>query len=154
MGVIPDDVRAFAAAVKTCVVGTQIPDGRMRQSVTYFVIDGENILVSTVKSRGKARDVERTGRASICIFGHAPPFPSVTVEGPARIVAEKAEAGELTRRISKVIFDLDDSKLPTDDAVAATGRVVLEITAERCYGASYIPPVPSADEGIGGRSVE
>lgn len=136
---LSDAVRAFASKVKTCAVGTTRPDGSVRQSVTYFALDGDKILISTVADRAKARDVTRTGRASVCVFGHEKPFPSVTLEGPARIVAEKAQAGELTRRISSMVFGIDPATAPSDDDIAKAGRVVLEITAERVYGASYVP---------------
>lgn len=137
---LTDAIRSFATTVKTCVVGTTRPEGGVRQSVTYFFLDGDDtVLISTTATRAKALDVRRTGRVSICVFGHEKPFPSVTIEGPARIVDDPAQVGELTRRLSGAVFGMDPSKAPSDEDLRKAGRVILELTPERCYGASYIP---------------
>lgn len=137
---LTDRIRSFAATAKTCVVGTSRPDGGIRQSVTYFFLDvDDSVLISTIATRAKALDVARTGRLSICVFGHEKPFPSVTIEGAARILNDPAQVGELTRRLSSAVFGADPSKGPSDEDLQKAGRVVLRLTPERWYGASYIP---------------
>lgn len=137
---LTDAIRSFATAVKTCVVATTRPDGRVRQSVTYFHLDADDsVLISTTARRAKALDVARTGRLSICVFGHEKPFPSVTIEGAARILDDPARVGELTRRLTAAVFGGDQSNAPSDEDLQKAGRVILELTPERCYGASYIP---------------
>ncbi|GAA2212502.1 hypothetical protein GCM10009850_079640 [Nonomuraea monospora] len=78
-------VRDFLAHHTAGVLATTRPDGGTRQSVVYFALDGDRLLISTEPGRAKAADVRRTGRASLCVLGGAPPYPSVTLEGSARI---------------------------------------------------------------------
>ncbi len=137
---LTDAIRSFAGTVKTCVVGTIRPDGGVRQSVTYFFLDADDsVFISTTATRAKAMDVARTGRLSICVFGHEKPFPSVTIEGPTRIIDDPAKVGELTRRLTSAVFGGDPSKAPSDEDLQQAGRVILELAPERWYGASYIP---------------
>jgi PPOX class probable F420-dependent enzyme len=130
-----EEVRRFLDIEPVGVVSTLRPDGTPRQSVIYFIRDGARILISTESKRAKARDVERCGRASLCVVGHARPFPSVTVEGPARIVRSGiavASARIFTRMTG------DDPPELTDEKLAGLDRVILEISVDRVYGASYL----------------
>lgn len=136
MGALTERVRSFLDAQPVGVLGTTRADGAVRQTLVYHVVDGDRVLVSTESGRAKARDVVRTGRASYCVLGHETPFPSVTVEGPARIVTEGV--GAKTTRIFEKITGQPMADPLTDKAMAARDRVILEITVERAYGASHL----------------
>ncbi len=111
--------------------------GRPRQSVVYFVREGDRILVSTEAGRWKARDAERTGWASICIRGDEAPFPSATLAGPASVIAQ--DIGPATARIAQNVMGLAEPPDPqTDAALADAGRVILAIDIERVGPVSYI----------------
>lgn len=131
-------VRDFLTAGRVGVVCTVRPDGRPRQSVTYYILDGDRILVSTESKRAKARDVIRDGWASICVIGHEQPYPSVTVEGPARI--RTSDIGQATARIFAAITGGEVGSL-SDEELAGLDRVILEITCAKVYGASHLPTV-------------
>ncbi len=132
---IEPNVRKFLDAQPVGVLGTSRPDGSMRQSLVYHARVGDTIVISTESKRAKARDVERTGTASYCVFAHDKPFASVTVEGKARIVREGA--GALTGRIAEVISGQAPDPMPTDEQMAAVDRVIIELTVERAYGRSH-----------------
>lgn len=134
---IDPEIAAFLDDVPVGVLATVRRDGQPRLSTVYFVRDGERILISTESKRGKAQDVERVERASLCVQGVARPFPSVTVEGPARIT--RTGVGEPTARIMARILESPPGAAPTDEELAAVDRVILEIDVERVYGASYLP---------------
>jgi PPOX class probable F420-dependent enzyme len=131
-------VRDFLAAGRVGVVCTVRPDGRPRQSVTYYILESDRILISTEGNRAKTRDVIRNGWASICVIGHEPPYPSVTVEGPARI--RTSDIGEATAMIFAAITGSEVGPL-SDEELARLDRVILEITVAKVYGASYLPAV-------------
>jgi PPOX class probable F420-dependent enzyme len=132
---LTENVRAFLDAQPVGVLATQRPDGSVRQSVVYHVRDGDRLLISTESKRAKARDVERAGRASYCVLGHEKPFPSVTVEGPARILTEGI--GGPTAQLFGLIFGQEPGEAMSDEALAAVDRVILELTIERVYGVSH-----------------
>lgn len=129
-------VREFLAAERLGVVSTIRAEGRPRQSVTYYVLDGDRILISTESKRAKARDVVRDGWASICVIGHEQPYPSVTLEGPARI--RTTDIGRASARIFAAISGNQVGPL-SDEDLAGMDRVILEITCAKVYGASYLP---------------
>ena len=68
------------------VLATLAADGRPRQSLVYFAREGDRLLISTLADRLKARDIRRTGQASLCVMGHEAPYPSATFSGPAEIL--------------------------------------------------------------------
>ena len=116
----------------------RLPTDNPRQSVVYYVRDGNRLLISTESKRLKAQDVMRTGRASICIRGDEQPYPSATFSGPAEILTE--EIGASTARIMQRIAGMDEPPEPqTDVALASIDRVILAITIEKVTAASYIP---------------
>lgn len=137
MSALDANLRAFVDSEPSGVLGTRRPDGRPRLSVVRHLLDGDRILISTEATRAKARDVGRDGWASYCITGHTAPYPCVTVEGAARIVTEGA--GPITTRIFERMTGAPMEEPLTDDTVAAMGRVVIELTVERAYGATHIP---------------
>jgi PPOX class probable F420-dependent enzyme len=119
------------------VLATDALDGRPRQSLVYYVRDGDRLLISTLADRLKARAVRRSGWASLCVMGHERPFPSATLSGPAEIVTEGI--GPATARIAQRMTGAEKPPEPMSDAVLSeAGRVVLAITIDRVGPVSYI----------------
>ena len=86
----------------------------------------------------KARDVRRSGWASLCVMGHEPPYPSAAFSGPAEILTQGI--GAPTAMIVQRMTGAAEPQEPmTDEALAEVGRVILAITIERVSAASYIP---------------
>lgn len=59
-------VRKFLEHGDVGTLSTVRRDGRVRQTLVYYVLDGDRILVSTEAKRGKSRDIARGGWASFC----------------------------------------------------------------------------------------
>jgi PPOX class probable F420-dependent enzyme len=133
---LAEPIRKFLESESVGTIATLRPDGRIRATLVYYVLDGDRILISTESQRGKGRDVQKTGWASFCVSGHEKPFPSCTVEGPARILT--TNIGEPTARILESIRGVRPDAVPTDEGLAALDRVILEIGVEKVYGVSYI----------------
>lgn len=139
MSALTPEVAAFLDDRIVGVLATVSADGRARQSVVYYVRDGDRLLVSTDAGRWKAKDVVRDGRASLCVMGAERPFPAVTVAGPAEILTR--EIGPATARIVQAIMGADEPPQPqTDEALAAVGRVILALTIERVGPVAYLEP--------------
>jgi hypothetical protein len=110
------------------VVAVEAADGRPRQTVAYYFLDGDTVKLSTLGRRLKGRAVERTGWASICVMGYEKPFPYATMFGAARI--SRDDIGEDTARLVKVMTG-QDAEPQSDEALAGVDRVILEIDVER-----------------------
>ncbi len=138
MGTLTPELTAFLDSQPVGVLATIASDGKPRQSLVYFTRDDERLLISTLGDRLKARDVRRTGWASLCVIGHEPPYPSTTLSGPAEILTENigAPTAMIAQRITR--SDVPPEAL-SDAALAEAGRVVLAITVERVGATSYIP---------------
>ena len=147
MGALTQELREFLDANRVGVLATLAPADRARQSLVYFVRDGERLLISTLADRLKARDVRRTEWASLCVMGHEPPYPSATLSGPAEILTN--DIGAATARLAQRITGAAEPPEPmSDEALGEVGRVLLAITIERVTAASYIPaPVRQAETG-------
>jgi PPOX class probable F420-dependent enzyme len=137
MGALTEELRDFLDTNPVGVLATLSEDGKARQSLVYFIRDGERLLVSTLAGRRKAEDVRRDGWASLCVMGHESPFPSATLSGSARILTENI--GAPTALIMQRITAADVPPEPmSDEALAEAGRVILAITVERVAALNYI----------------
>ena len=121
MGALSAELREFLDSHRVGVLATPSPDGKPRQSLVYFTREGDRLLISTLIDRLKARDVRRTGWASLCVMGHEPPYPSATFSGPAEILTENIGAATAT-----VMQAITHAAEPPE-ALAEVGRVILAI---------------------------
>ena len=136
-------LRRFVDANPVGVLATSSLDGRPRQSLVYFTRVDDRLLISTLGDRLKAKDVKRSGWASLSVMGHEPPYPSATFAGPAEILTENigAPTATIMQRITRA------AELPepmSDEALAEVGRVILAITIERVTAANYIDAAANA----------
>jgi len=71
----PSERRAFVRTHRTCVFGTTRKADGPAMSVVYYVpTDTDELLVSTMAGRGKARVVTRDPKVSICVLDERWPF--------------------------------------------------------------------------------
>jgi PPOX class probable F420-dependent enzyme len=137
MSGLTDELQEFLDVHRVGVLATVASSGRPRQSVVYYVRDGERLLISTESRRLKARDVRRTGWASLCVRGDEQPYPSAVFSGPTEILTE--DIGRPTAAIMQRIARTPELPEPqTDEALAAVDRVILAITVERVAAVNYI----------------
>jgi hypothetical protein len=128
---IPDlpSIDFLDARVLATLDGVAMP----RQSVVYYVRDERRILISTESKRLKARDVGRSGWASLCVLGPERPHPSAVFSGPAEILTENI--GAATAAIIQRIAGLPEPpEARSDEALAANhrrGRDVRQLSADR-----------------------
>ena len=142
MGALTSELRDFLDAQPVGVLATATPDGRPRQSLVYFSRDGDRLLISTLSERLKARDVRRSGWASLCVMGHAPPFPSATFSGRAAILTEGI--GPATASIvQRMTGEAEPPEPMSDEALAEAGRVILAIEVDQVTAANYVTPAAS-----------
>jgi PPOX class probable F420-dependent enzyme len=134
---IAPEIAEFLDTHPVGVLATVSQAGRPRQSLVYYARSGDRLLVSTVAERWKARDVARTGWASLAVRGNEPPYPSATLAGPAFITREGV--GPLTALVAQRVMGLDEPPEPQpEEALAAAGRVILAIDVEQVGPVSYI----------------
>jgi PPOX class probable F420-dependent enzyme len=140
VGELTEELRQFLDAHRVGVLATIASDGKPHQSVVYYARDHERLLISTESKRLKARDVERSGWASLCVRGDQQPYPSATFSGPAEILTE--DIGPPTVLIMQRIAGTEEPpEAQSDEALAAIDRVILAITVDRVRAVSHLPSV-------------
>jgi Pyridoxamine 5'-phosphate oxidase len=83
---LPSERRLFVATHRTCVFGTaRRADGPAMSVVYYVLTDGDELFVSTMSDRGKAKAVERLGKASLCVLDERWPFNYLQVYCDAHV---------------------------------------------------------------------
>jgi PPOX class probable F420-dependent enzyme len=77
---LPSERREFVRTHRTCVFGTtRRADGPAMSIVYYVPTDTDELLVSTMRARGKARVVARDPKVSLCVLDERWPFSYLQV---------------------------------------------------------------------------
>jgi PPOX class probable F420-dependent enzyme len=77
---LPSERREFVRTHRTCVFGTpRRVDGPAMSVVYYVPTDTDELLVSTMRDRGKARAVARNPKVSLCVLDERWPFTYLQV---------------------------------------------------------------------------
>lgn len=101
---LPSERREFVRTHRTCVFGTpRQADGPAMSIVYYIPTDTDELLVSTMRARGKAKAVARNPKVSLCVLDERWPFAYLQVYCDATID--------------------DDPDLVTDVMMAVGGRM-------------------------------
>lgn len=81
---LPSERRLFVRTHRTCVFGYRRRADGPAMSVVYYVpTDDDELLVSTMSGRGKARAVHRDGKVSLCVLDESWPFTYLQVYADA-----------------------------------------------------------------------
>ena len=121
---IPDEHRPFLESHKLAVVGFARKSGPPSLSPVYYYLDGDEIVFSTTKTRGKGRAAARTGELTLCIVDAQPPFPYLTIFGKATI--DEAAAVDAMMKLGEIMTGnvLPDAARPMMEQRAETERRV------------------------------
>src|SRR2546423_15417961 len=95
-----EERKVFVAKHRTAVFGFGRKDHGPAMSIVYYVMDGGDILVSTMAERGKAKAVARNPKVSLAILDEQWPPTYLLVYGDARIETEIDAGTDLTMRIA------------------------------------------------------
>lgn len=76
--------RAFLEAARFGALATVEPDGSARQTVMWYLLDGEEIMFNTARGRRKPDNLARDPRVSMLVFDG---YSFVRVSGRARETA-------------------------------------------------------------------
>lgn len=81
---LPSERREFVRTHRTCVFGyRRRKDGPAMSVVYYIPTDDDELLISTMADRGKARVVARDGKVSLCVLDERWPFAYLQVYADA-----------------------------------------------------------------------
>ncbi|MEU7900006.1 PPOX class F420-dependent oxidoreductase [Nonomuraea sp. NPDC049152] len=93
-----ESVRKLFDAANYATLTSINPDGGPQSTVVWVRMDGDDILVSTVKGRRKPRNFEREPRVSILVIDPADPYRYAEVRGS--VTMEDDPEGALIEELS------------------------------------------------------
>jgi PPOX class probable F420-dependent enzyme len=138
---LPSERRQFVRTHRTCVFGYgRRSDGPAMSVVYYIPTDGDELLVSTMRLRGKARAVARDGKVSLCVLDERWPFTYLQVYADATIERDPDLVVDVMMAVGGRMSGepLPEEARPVVAAMAAEeGRVVLRC---RPYATFAQPP--------------
>ena len=132
--------REFVKSHRTAVFGYRRKDHGPAMSIVYYVMDGDDILVSTMAARGKAKAVRRDPQVSLCVLDEKWPPTYLVVYCEATVETDENAVVDLMMRIAGLMAgsSLPDSVRPmVAEGAKREDRVVLRL---RPYATFYTPP--------------
>ena len=88
MTALPDKARAWLDGQAFVTLATVNADGSPQSTVHWVARDGDDILLSTVKGRRHARNLERDPRVSVLLIAPDNPYAYLEVRGAATLTEE------------------------------------------------------------------
>jgi PPOX class probable F420-dependent enzyme len=132
--------RQFVRDHRTCIFGYARQNHGPAMTVVYYVMDGDDLLISTMAARGKPRAVERDGRVSLCVLDESWPVAYLQVYGQAVVERDRELAVDVLTRVIALMADqpVPASRRPQiEQMVDDEQRVVIRVTP---YATFETPP--------------
>ncbi len=99
---LPSERREFVRTHRTAVFGYRRRTDGPAMSVVYYVpTDDDELLVSTMAGRGKARIIGRDGKISLCVLDERWPFTYLQVYADATLDADHELAVDVMMAVAE-----------------------------------------------------
>jgi PPOX class probable F420-dependent enzyme len=138
---LPSERREFVRTHRTCVFGYgRRHDGPAMSVVYYIPTDDDELLVSTMAARGKARAIARSPKVSLCVLDERWPFAYLQVYAEATVDRDPGLVVDVMMAVAGRMSGepLGDDARPFVEAMAAEeDRVVVRC---RPYATFAQPP--------------
>lgn len=104
---LPDTVRAFlTGAARFATIATINPDGAPHQTVIWFALDGEEIVVNAAEGRRWSENLRRDPRASLMVEAG---YEWVSLRGEVVVVDDQEQAqGDIAAMARRYHADVPD----------------------------------------------
>ncbi|MFI5272502.1 MAG: TIGR03618 family F420-dependent PPOX class oxidoreductase [Ktedonobacterales bacterium] len=133
MAAITDAVREFLQAKRFAVLATISPDGTPHQTVMWYELRGDSIMMNTRVGRLKAAALRRDARASVCI---ADGYTFVTVSGAVTLDDNQRTAQSDIRALAIRYHGQEEGERQSREQFSAQQRVTINLPIQHliAYG--------------------
>jgi PPOX class probable F420-dependent enzyme len=143
-----EERRGFVARHRTAIFGYNRRQDGPAMTVVYYVVDGDDLLVSTMAARAKAKAVKRNQKVALCVLDEQWPLTYLQVYCDAKVETDHDANVDLGMRIACVMAGRpmpEEVRPMIAEGVKRENRVVLRLTP---YATFETPPrhVYSADD--------
>jgi PPOX class probable F420-dependent enzyme len=132
--------RQFVRDHRICIFGYNRKGHGPAMTVVYYVMDGDDLLISTMAGRNKPKAVDRDGRISLCILDEQWPLSYLQVYGTAVVSRDRDLAVDVLTRVIGIMAgeEVPESRRPQIGQMADDEqRVVIRVTP---YATFETPP--------------
>ena len=126
--------RAFVRNHRTCVFGYARKQHGPSMSCVYYIMDGDEILVSSMLGRAKPKAIKRNGKVSLCILDEEWPPTYITVFGDATV--EEKGGDDLLISICELMAEQpmpEEEKITLRKLAKKENRCVIRIKPESTF---------------------
>jgi PPOX class probable F420-dependent enzyme len=132
--------RDFVRMHRTCIFGyNRMADGPA-MTVVYYVLDGDDMLVTTMAARAKTAAVRRNPKVSLCVLDEQWPPTYLQVYGNAVVEEDFGQTVDVMCRVIDLMAGHDVSsakRAEVESMCREEGRVVIRVTP---YATFATPP--------------
>lgn len=130
---LSSSVREYLSRLNFPVLATINPNGTPQQSVIWYELDGDRILMNTRRGRRKDRNLRRDPRASLC-FADGTRY--LTLLGEVELIDDQAVAQADIRRLATRYDGPEEADRQMAGQFSAQERVTIRfaIRAVQAYG--------------------
>jgi PPOX class probable F420-dependent enzyme len=135
-----EERRQFVHDHRTCVFGYARQSHGPAMTIVYYVVEGDDLLVSTMAARGKPKAVDRDGKVSLCVLDEQWPPSYLQVYGDAVVDRDPDLAADVLTRVIALMAgaEVPPGRRPQIAQLARDeDRVVIRI---RPYATFETPP--------------
>ncbi len=127
------EVREYLSAQRFAVLATINSSGTPQQTVMWYDLDGDAILMNTAYERQKAENLRRDSRVSICVPDG---YRFVTVIGKAILIEDQATSQRDIRRLAVRYTGEEAGNQQAEEDFSAQRRVTIRVPIEHvlAYG--------------------
>lgn len=86
---LDDELRTLLQQPSSCYLATTMPDGSPQLTQVWVDTDGEHVVINTVQTHQKARNVQRDPRVALTVSDPSNPTRYVAVRG--RVIASTTD---------------------------------------------------------------
>ena len=123
-----EDVRTFLEEERFAVLATVNANGSPQQTVMWYELRGDTIVMNTKRGRKKDRNLIRDPRASVCIEDG---FRYVTLAGVIEFIEDLATAQADIAALARRYHDAETAEHMARDVFAPQERVTLLLHVDR-----------------------
>jgi PPOX class probable F420-dependent enzyme len=131
---LSDAVRRFLAEPRFAVLATIGADSVPRQTVMWYELRGDTIVMNTAAGRLKDTLLRRDPRASVCVEDG---YRYVTIAGTIQIVDDPATAQEDIRRLAVRYHGEEDGNRQARESFSTQQRMSLYLPIERVLARDF-----------------
>jgi len=128
--------RQFVRDHRTCVFGYARQRLGPAMTIVYYVMDGDDLLVSTMADRAKPKAVQRNPEVSLCVLDENWPVTYLQVYGRAVLDCDPQHGADMLVRVVELMAGQpvpDERREQVQELARAEQRVVIRVTPHSTF---------------------